>query len=95
MTLEEVRRVFHGVFLSHFLIAIIWLGMQGKGYGLVTDSESFDGINNTTSTSVRERPKELATTPKKAPTYNDTLGTKVYFIAVCYILNCFHFSCKF
>lgn len=91
MTLEEVRRVFHGVFLSHFLITIMWLGMQGKGYGLATDSESVDGNNNTTSTSVSERQKELATTPTKASAYNDTLGTKLYFIAACCILNCYLF----
>ena len=88
MALEGVRRGFHGVFLSHFLIAIMWLGMQGKGYGLVTDSESVDDINNATSTSVIHRPKELATTRLEAPAYNDTLGTKLYFIAVCYILIC-------
>lgn len=88
MTLEGVRRGFHGVSLSHFLITIMWLGMQGKGYGLVTNSESVDGINNTMSTSVIQRPKELATTPSKAPAYNDTLGTKLYCLAVCYILIC-------
>ena len=88
MALERVRRGFHGVLLSHFLIAIMWLGMQGKGYGLVTDSESVDDINNATSTSVIHRPKELATTQSEAPAYNDTLGTKLYFIGVCYILIC-------
>ena len=82
MSLEGAGRGFHGVFLSHFLIAIMWLGMQGTGYGLVTDSESVDGINNTKSTSVVQRPKELATTPSKALAYNDTLGTKQYFITV-------------
>lgn len=65
--------------------------MQGKGYGLVTDSESVDGINNTKSTSVVQRPKELATTPSKARAYNDTLGTKQYFITVWYILICYLF----
>ena len=49
--------------------------MQCKGYGV-------EGKNNTTSTSVIQQPKELATTPSKAPAYNDTLGTKLYFIAV-------------
>ena len=82
MTLEGIRRGFHGVFLSYFLITIMWLGMQGKGYGLETDSESVDGIYNTTSTSVIQRAKELATTPSKASAYNDTLGTRLYFIAV-------------
>ena len=84
MTLEGVRRGFHGV----FLIAIMWFGMQGKGYGLVTDSQNVDGINNKTSTSVTQRPKELATTPSMAPAFNDTLGTKLYCIAVCCILIC-------
>lgn len=82
MTLKRVRRGFHGVFLSHFLIAIMWLGMQGKGYGLVTGSESVDDKNITTSTSVIHRPKELATTQSEAPAYNDTLGTKIYYIAL-------------
>ena len=82
MTLEGVRCGFHGVFPTYFLIAIIGLAMQGKGYGLATDSESVENINNTTPTSVTQRPKELATTPSKAPAYNDTLGTKLYCIEV-------------
>jgi len=75
MTLEGVRCGFHGVFPTYFLIVIMWLAMQGKGYGV-------EGENNTTSTSVIQQPMELATTPSKAPAYNDTLGMKLYFIAV-------------
>lgn len=86
MTLGEVRRVFHGVYFSHFLIAIIWLGMQGIGDGLVANSKSFvDGINATTSSASQQPTELLATTPTKEPSHNNTLGTKLYLITVCFI----------
>ncbi|XP_078360137.1 neuronal acetylcholine receptor subunit alpha-3-like isoform X1 [Oculina patagonica] len=74
MTLGEVRRVFHGVYFSHILIAIIWLGMQGIGDGLVANSKRFDGIN-ATKASASQQPTELlaTTTPTKEPAYNNTL----------------------
>lgn len=91
MTLGEVRRVFHGVYFSHILIAIIWLGMQGIGDGLVANSKRFDGIN-ATKASASQQPTELlaTTTPTKEPAYNNTLGTKLYLIAVCFIWVIFH-----
>ena len=95
MTLEEVRRVFHGVYFSRFLIVMIWLGMQGIGDGLVTNSKSLDGINATT-TSASERPTELlATIPTTPPAYNNTLGTKLYFNNSLLCLNFFHIVVNF
>lgn len=63
--------------------------MQGNGAGLVTNSKSLDGIN-TTTTSASEQPKDLVTTQTEEPAYNDTLGTKLYLVAVCFIWIIYH-----
>ena len=75
MILEAVRT-------SHLLIAIIWLGIQGNGAGLITDSKGFDGINSTTSTTpTSELQKDMVNSAAKADVYNGTLGTKLCLLA--------------
>lgn len=76
-------RVFHGVHTFHFLLAITWLALQGKGAGVEpTTDELFDDINSTKA-STTEQPKELLADPTK-DTDNFTLaGTKFYLTLLC------------
>lgn len=74
-------RVFHGVYTFHFLIGITWLALQGKGAGVETNSQLFDGVNSTKA-STTEQPKELLADPTKDPD-NFTLGTKFYLTLLC------------
>ena len=68
-------RLFHGVFTLHWLTTLMWLGLQGKGVGLMTSSPSFGGVNTTEATTT-EQSKDLDTRPSKDP-LNYTLGTKI------------------
>ena len=69
----EICSALRGVYTFHLLTAVIWLGLEGNGASLLTNNQSFDGINATKATST-EQPMDLVTSPTEEPT-NFTLGT--------------------
>ena len=66
----EICRALRGVYTFHLLTAVIWLGLEGNGAGLLTNNQSFDGIKATST----EQPMDLVTSPTEELN-NDTLGT--------------------
>lgn len=76
-------RVFHGVYTFHFLLAITWLTLQGKGIGVEpTTDQLFDDINSTKA-STTEQPKELLADPTKDTDNFALAGTKFYLTLLC------------
>lgn len=69
----EICRALRGVYTFHLLTAVIWLGLEGNRAGLLTNNQSFDGINATKATSTAQ-PMDSATSSTEEPN-NDTLGT--------------------
>jgi len=76
-------RVCHGVYTFHFLLAITWLALQGKGAGVEPTTDQLFDVIKSTKASTTEQPKELLADTTK-DTDNFTLaGTKFYLTLLC------------
>ena len=74
---RQTCRLFHDVFTLHCLTALMWLGVQGNGAVLTTNSSSFDGVN-TTKAATTQSSEQSDLRPTK-DSNNFTLGTKLIF----------------